>query len=115
MSVAQLAGTIGSGLVVGALLNEVTRDEPKQKPNQGPDTASERSTSFCKNAATGFVGIVAGVSLMGAFGDALQKPFAPPAPAPLAPTPQVAATTGTPTPGLNPFLNGPSFTPGFMG
>ncbi|HRC27045.1 MAG TPA: hypothetical protein PKX87_06415 [Alphaproteobacteria bacterium] len=115
MSVAQFAGTVGGGLVVGAMLNEIMRDDPKPKPNQGPDTASERSTSFSKNAATGFVGIVAGVSLMGAFGDALQKPFAPPAPAPVAATPQLAATTAAPTPGLNPFLNGPSFTPGFMG
>jgi hypothetical protein len=113
MSVAQFAGTVGSGLVVGALLNEVTRDDPKPKPNPGPENGSERSTSFCKTAGMG-IGIVAGLSLMGAFGDALQKPFAPPAPAPTT-APQLASTNAAPTPGLNPFLNGPSFTPGFTG
>ncbi|MCB9979082.1 MAG: hypothetical protein H6862_05720 [Rhodospirillales bacterium] len=111
MSLAQVAGTVATAGIVGALANEVMGND--RKPPAPDGQADQRSTSFSKGVGMGF-GIVAGVSLMGAFTDAMKGPSAAPAPA----TPQLAATNTGPalqTPGLNPFANGPSFpAPGGM-
>lgn len=115
MSVAQLVGGFVAVGIVGGLVNEAVRDD--RKPPQGSEEKTERPTSFSKTAGVG-LGIVAGVCLMDAFGDALQKPSAP---GPEAAQPQLAATNNAapsfkpPTPGLDPFAGGPSFSPGGMG
>lgn len=118
MSVGQVVGGLATLGIVGGLLNEVMGDDkPKQpQPQDKPD--APRSTSFCKTVGVG-LGLAAGVSLMGAFNDALQKPFTAPALTSIAPQTQLAA--GVSGPGLtppnlnNPFANGPTFTPGIMG
>lgn len=112
MSLAQIAGTVATVGIVGALANEVIGSD--RKPPAPDGQADQRSTSFSKGVVGMGVGIVAGVPLMMAFTDAMKGPSAAPAPA----TPQLAATNTGPalqTPGLNPFANGPSFpAPGGM-
>lgn len=119
MGVEGVVSTVATYRIVGGFLNEVIGPDKPQQPQPQDKPDAPRSTSFCKTAGLDLgLGLAAGVSLMGAFNDALQKPFSGPALAPTAPQTQLAAGVSGPgltPPAFNPFASGPSFTPGFMG
>lgn len=118
MSVGQLVGGVATLGIVGGLLNEVTGYDKPRQPDAQDKPETPRSTSYCKTVLGTAAGIVAGLSLMDAFDDARDREISGPALASPTAQPQIAATPTVATPinpALNPFLSGPTFTPGFMG